>query len=165
LGRLILNSGRAAARPYIRLDRIYSHMQLTTWNCSSQHTELSQKRKIGSFPAKRALRPGAIFASIATWDVLPSLASADAFRCLASYSVLSNPLPAIPDHGSLQKSRSRNKFGMTVLQVIPARFWPESRFITRDPKLDTLFSQSSEIASASRCTFDKALPGLRSHRF
>ena len=38
MGRLILNSGRAAARPYIRLDRIYSYMQLTTWNCSSQRT-------------------------------------------------------------------------------------------------------------------------------
>jgi hypothetical protein len=49
--------------------------------------------EIGSFPAKRALRPGAIFASIATWDVLPSLASADAFRRLASYSALSYNQP------------------------------------------------------------------------
>ena len=41
------------------------------------------------FPAKRALRPGVIFAS---------LASADALRRLASYSALSDPLPATTDH-------------------------------------------------------------------
>ncbi len=40
------------------------------------------------FPAKRALRPGVIFAS---------LASADALRRLASYSALSDPLPATPN--------------------------------------------------------------------
>ncbi|PNQ06269.1 hypothetical protein RM69_00420, partial [Mesotoga sp. SC_NapDC3] len=53
--------------------------------------------KIGSFPAKRALLPGAIFASIATWDALPSLASADALRRPASHSALSNPLPVTPN--------------------------------------------------------------------
>jgi len=94
---LILNSGRAAARPYIRLDRIFRtcNPQLGT---ALLNVRVISKAKIGSFPAKRALRPGAIFASIATWDVLPSLASADAFRRLASYSVLSNALTATPDH-------------------------------------------------------------------
>ncbi|PIJ61078.1 hypothetical protein V513_11020 [Mesotoga sp. H07.pep.5.3] len=86
------------------------HAPTSVWiefilTCNSQlgtallNARVISKAKIGSFPAKLALRPGAIFASIATWDVLPSLASADAFRRLASYSVLSNALTAIPDHG------------------------------------------------------------------
>jgi hypothetical protein len=40
------------------------------------------------FPKKSASPPAE--GSIATWDVLPSLASADAFRRLASYSALSD---------------------------------------------------------------------------
>ena len=86
------------------------HAPTSVWiefilTCNSQlgtallNARVISKAKIGSFPAKRALRAGAIFASIATWDVLPSLTSADDFRRLASYSVLSNPLAATPDRG------------------------------------------------------------------
>ena len=41
MGRLILNSGRAAARPYIRLDRIFRtyNSQLGTCNCYFLRTE------------------------------------------------------------------------------------------------------------------------------
>ena len=99
LGRLILNSGRAAARPYIRLDGIYSHMQLTTWNCSSQRRSyLKSENRLFPREAELASKSPPAEGSIATWDVLPSLASADAFRRLASYSVLSDHLAAIPDH-------------------------------------------------------------------
>ena len=104
---MILNIGRAAARPYIRMGRIYLHMQLTT-GTALLNVRVISKAKIGFSPAKRALRPGVIFASIATWDVLPSLASADAFRRLASYSALSYQQSATTNHGLSQISSKKS---------------------------------------------------------
>jgi len=50
-----------------------------------QPTAVSVSYPSGSFPAKRALRPGMIFASPASRDELAGLASADDLWRLASY--------------------------------------------------------------------------------
>jgi len=50
-----------------------------------QRTAFSVYNPSGSFPAKRALRPGMFFASLASTDAPQCIATADAFRRLASY--------------------------------------------------------------------------------
>ena len=67
------------------------------------------------FPAKRALLPGAIFASIATWRDIrqPCVRRFSSARCVLFRS--SNPLPATPEHVS--KSHSSSLIHSTIRSI------------------------------------------------